>query len=41
MSEVIIVALIAATPPAIAAALGYLAIRRSLRRSLGPFPDFR
>lgn len=38
MSEGIVIALIAATPPTIAAVLGYLANRRSLRRSLGVPP---
>ena len=38
MSEGIVIALIAATPPTIAAVLGYLANRRSLRRSLGTPP---
>jgi hypothetical protein len=33
MSQEIAVALIAATPPTVAALLGYLANRRSLRRS--------
>ena len=35
MSQEIAVALIAATPPTVAALLGYLANRRSLRRSVG------
>lgn len=38
MSEGIVIALIAATPPTIAAVLGYLANRRSLRRSVGTSP---
>lgn len=38
MSEEITVALIAATPPTVAAVLGYLANRRSLRRSVGTPP---
>lgn len=38
MSEGVMIALIAATPPAIAAILGYLANRRSLRRSVGAPP---
>lgn len=38
MSEGIIIALIAATPPTIAATLGYLANKRSLRRSVGASP---
>lgn len=38
MSEGIVIALIAATPPSIAAILGYLANRRSLRRSVGTSP---
>jgi hypothetical protein len=35
MSEQVLTALIAATPPTIAAVLGYVANRRSLRRSVG------
>jgi hypothetical protein len=35
MSQEIEVALIAATPPTVAALLGYIANRRSLRRSVG------
>src|SRR5919106_4681683 len=35
MSEHVLTALIAATPPTVAAVLGYLANRRSLRRSVG------
>ena len=38
MSEEIAIALIAATPPTVAAILGYLANRRSLRRSVGTTP---
>lgn len=38
MSEGIVIAFIAATPPTIAAVLGYLASRRALRRSLGTPP---
>jgi hypothetical protein len=38
MSEEIAIALIAATPPTVAAVLGYLANRRSLRRSVGTSP---
>ncbi len=38
MSEEVITALIAATPPTIAAVLGYLATKRSLRRSVGTSP---
>lgn len=38
MSEGIVIALIAATPPTIAAVLGFLANRRSLRRSVGTSP---
>lgn len=38
VSEGVMIALIAATPPAIAAVLGYLANRRSLRRSVGGAP---
>lgn len=33
------VAVIAATPPTVAAVLGYLCNRRSIRRSLGNSPD--
>lgn len=35
MSQEVITALIVATPPTIAAVLGYLANKRSLRRSVG------
>ena len=38
MSEGVMIAFIAATPPAIAAILGYLANRHSLRRSVGARP---
>lgn len=38
MSEGVLIALIASTPPGIAAVLGYLANRRSLRRSVGGPP---
>lgn len=38
VSEGVVIALIAATPPGIAAVLGYLANRRSLRRSVGGPP---
>ena len=38
MSEAVMVALIAAAPPTVAAILGYLANRRSLRRSVGARP---
>lgn len=39
MSEQVLTALIAAAPPTIAAVLGYLASRRSLRRSVGTSPS--
>jgi hypothetical protein len=38
VSDGVMIALIAATPPAIAAILGYLANRHSLRRSVGAPP---
>src|SRR5918996_2189266 len=38
MSEQVLTALIAATPPTVAAVLGYLANRRSLRRTVGTRP---
>jgi hypothetical protein len=38
VSEAVTVALIAAAPPTVAAILGYLANRRSLRRSVGTSP---
>ena len=38
MREQVLTALIAATPPTVAAILGYLANRRSLRRSVGTRP---
>jgi hypothetical protein len=38
VSEGVMIALIAATPPAIAAILGYFANRHSLRRSVGAPP---
>lgn len=38
MSEAVTVALIAAVPPSAAAVLGYLANRRSLKRSVGVRP---
>jgi chaperonin cofactor prefoldin len=39
MSEAILIAVIASTPPTIAAVLGYVANRRSLRRSVGDPPE--
>lgn len=38
MSSEILVAVIAATPPTIGAALGYIASKRSLKRSIGANP---